>query len=90
MPYAAASLAAAGPLASIIPPSLGFIIFGAVTGVSVGKLFIAGIIPGIILTGLYMLATILSVAVAPGLVPRLKEKKFGFARHIWPLAKITP
>lgn len=90
MPFAAASLAAAGPLASIIPPSLGFIIFGAVTGVSVGKLFIAGIIPGIILTGLYMLATVLSVAVAPGLAPRSKEKKLRFARHIWPLAKITP
>jgi len=38
-----------GTLGILIPPSLGFIVYGIITGESVGKLFIAGIIPGIIL-----------------------------------------
>jgi C4-dicarboxylate transporter DctM subunit len=39
----------AGALAMLIPPSVPFIIYGAVSGVSVADLFIGGIIPGIVL-----------------------------------------
>lgn len=46
---AAGTVAAAGALAMLIPPSILFIIYGGMTDVSVGKLFIGGIIPGIIL-----------------------------------------
>ncbi len=42
-------LAAGGIIAPIIPPSIGFIIFGVAAGVSVTKLFIAGIVPGLML-----------------------------------------
>lgn len=42
-------LAAAGPLAVLIPPSLAFVLYAILTSTSLGKLFIAGIIPGIIL-----------------------------------------
>lgn len=42
-------IAAGSSLGPLIPPSTGFIIFGSLTGVSVGKLFMAGIVPGIIL-----------------------------------------
>jgi len=42
-------LAMAGSLGCIIPPSLGMVVFGAITGVSIGKLFIGGIIPGIMM-----------------------------------------
>jgi len=47
--------AAAGTLGSLIPPSLGFIVYGSITQTSVGKLFIAGIIPGLMLTSMMML-----------------------------------
>ena len=47
-------VAAGGTLGILIPPSLFFILFGALTDVSVGKLFIAGIIPGIISSCLFI------------------------------------
>lgn len=49
------SLAAGGTLGILIPPSINMIIYGAMTNTSVGKLFIAGVIPGLILTGMFML-----------------------------------
>lgn len=47
-------VAAGGTLGIMIPPSGPMIIYGAVTDTSVGKLFIAGIIPGIVITGLFL------------------------------------
>ncbi|QTD40953.1 TRAP transporter large permease [Sporosarcina sp. Te-1] len=47
-------LAAGGTLGILIPPSIPMIIYGSVTGESVGKLFIAGVVPGIILTLAFM------------------------------------
>jgi len=47
-------LAAGGTLGILIPPSVGFIFYAIVAEESIGKLFIAGIIPGIILTSLFM------------------------------------
>ena len=48
-PFAAATAAAAGTLGVIIPPSIPMITYGVVAGVSIGDLFLAGIIPGIVL-----------------------------------------
>jgi C4-dicarboxylate transporter, DctM subunit len=48
------SLAAGGTLGIMIPPSINFIIYGSMTNTSVGKLFIAGIIPGLLLASLFM------------------------------------
>jgi TRAP-type transport system large permease protein len=42
-------IAAAGIIGPVIPPSIGFVIFGVVAGVSITKLFLAGIIPGILI-----------------------------------------
>lgn len=47
--------AAGGTLGILIPPSLNFILYGALTDESVGKLFIAGVIPGLILSGFFFL-----------------------------------
>lgn len=49
------SLAAGGTLGILIPPSLNMIVYGSLTNNSIGKLFIAGIIPGILLTLFFML-----------------------------------
>ena len=53
---ATGALASAGTLGILIPPSNGFIIYALTTNLSIGKLFIAGIVPGIILATLFMLA----------------------------------
>jgi tripartite ATP-independent transporter DctM subunit len=50
---AAGSVAAGGTLGILIPPSIGFIVYAIVTEESIGKLFVAGMIPGIILTTLF-------------------------------------
>ena len=55
MREALGSLAAGGTLGILIPPSVNMIIYGSMTNNSVGKLFIAGIIPGLLLTGSFML-----------------------------------
>ena len=47
--HAAGLVAAGGIIAPMIPPSIGFIIFGVAAGVSISKLFLAGIVPGLML-----------------------------------------
>ncbi|MCX5909980.1 MAG: TRAP transporter large permease subunit, partial [Deltaproteobacteria bacterium] len=51
-------IASAGSLASLIPPSILMIVYGAITDTSVGKLFMAGFIPGILSAALYMIMII--------------------------------
>jgi C4-dicarboxylate transporter DctM subunit len=52
--YAASSIAAGSGLSIIIPPSIAYIVYGNITGVSVGALFLGGILPGIIV-GLFLI-----------------------------------
>ncbi len=59
--FAAAVNAAAATVGPVIPPSVGFIIYASLANVSVGKLFLAGAIPGIIL-GIYLIAACFFVA----------------------------
>nr|WP_280860999.1 TRAP transporter large permease [Pararhodobacter sp. SW119] len=61
---AASIVGTAATIGPIIPPSMTMIVYGAMTGVSIGGLFIAGIIPGIIL-GLMMMGTIRLLAMLP-------------------------
>jgi tripartite ATP-independent transporter DctM subunit len=49
------SLAAGGTLGILIPPSIAMLVYGSITNNSVGKLFIAGIIPGLLLSAFFML-----------------------------------
>ena len=51
---AAGSIAAGGTLGILIPPSVTMIVYGISTETSIGRLFIAGILPGLMLTGLFM------------------------------------
>ncbi|MGN1001701.1 MAG: TRAP transporter large permease [Oscillospiraceae bacterium] len=63
------SIAAGGTLGILIPPSTGFIIYGIVSGASIGALFAAGIVPGIILAICYILAISIVVHVCPDKAP---------------------
>ncbi|MCP8689720.1 TRAP transporter large permease [Marinobacterium sedimentorum] len=54
-PYAAAITAAGGLLSPIIPPSMLFVLFGVLAQVPIAEMFIAGIIPGLIMGGLFFL-----------------------------------
>jgi C4-dicarboxylate transporter, DctM subunit len=59
----------AGTLAIMIPPSISFVIYGIVTETSIGKLLIAGIIPGILTAGMYCIGILLWNKLQPGAMP---------------------
>lgn len=76
---ATASVAAGASLASLIPPSVAFILYGMLTGASIGKLYIGAIIPGILLTALMLLLIAIQARFNPQVAPagpktRFKEK----------------
>ena len=48
------SIAAGGGLATLIPPSVVFIVYGMTAGCSVGELFLAGVMPGLILAAMFI------------------------------------
>jgi C4-dicarboxylate transporter DctM subunit len=69
MSLATGTVAAAGSLGILIPPSVIFIVYGILTEQSIGKLFLAGIFPGILLSILFILTIHLRVRRNPGLAP---------------------
>jgi C4-dicarboxylate transporter DctM subunit len=71
------SLAAGGTLGILIPPSIPMIIYGAMVDQSVERLFIGGVVPGLLLTGLFMAFIWARVTITPTLVPP------GEARPSW-------
>lgn len=69
MSLATGSVAAGGSLGTLIPPSVNFIIYGIATQTSIGALFLAGIVPGILLTVLNMIAVFYLTHKNPALGP---------------------
>jgi tripartite ATP-independent transporter DctM subunit len=61
-------VAAAGSLGILIPPSVTLVIYGIMTENSIGKLFVAGLIPGIILASLFVVTVGIIAALRPGMV----------------------
>ncbi len=66
----AGAVAAGGSLGILVPPSVIFIVYGIMTEQSIGKLFIAGILPGILLTALFMLVIAIWALLDPTVAPR--------------------
>jgi len=62
---ATGAVAAGGTLGILIPPSTGMIIYGILTEQSIGKLFMAGVIPGLLLTTLFLFAIAIVTRLAP-------------------------
>jgi tripartite ATP-independent transporter DctM subunit len=84
------AVASAGTIASMIPPSILMIVYGIVTSTPIGKLLVAGFIPGLIAAFSYMIMVYIRVKRNPGLVPTLegiswKERLYSL-RGIWGIA----
>ena len=64
------AVAAGGTLGILIPPSTGFVIYAILTEQSIGRLFLAGVLPGILLLSLFVLAITLLCLLRPALGPK--------------------
>lgn len=72
---AAGAIAAGGTLGILIPPSAGFVVYAILTEESIGRLFMAGVLPGLLLTGLFILTIWLLVLRRPALAPQALGKE---------------
>ena len=86
---AAGSIAAGGTLGILIPPSITMIVYGISTETSIGRLFIAGIIPGLLLTGLFMLYTVLACR-AKGIGLDALGQRFSMREKLESLPRVLP
>jgi C4-dicarboxylate transporter DctM subunit len=84
---AVGAVSVGGTLGILIPPSNTMIIYGLITETSIGKLFMAGIIPGIVLSLILCSAIAIAVTVKPELAPRIKgvswRNRFSSLKSIW-------
>ena len=82
------SIAAGGTLGFLIPPSTGFVIYAILTEESIGRLFMAGILPGLLLTGLFTATIWLIATLDPAAGPR--GEKVPFAERFRVLMRAVP
>lgn len=75
------SLAAGGTLGILIPPSINLVIYGVLTNTSVPKLYLAGLLPGLLLAGLFMLIIVLACLVRPAWGGRKTAASWGERLH---------
>jgi tripartite ATP-independent transporter DctM subunit len=75
VPLAAGSICAGGTLGILIPPSIMLLLYGPAAGLSVAKMFIAAVIPGLILSGLYILYTAILCLVKPEYGPAISKEE---------------
>ncbi len=83
------TLAAGATLGILIPPSINMIIYGAITNTSIGKLFIAGILPGLALAGAFMLTIMAFSLLRPGVVGQASERA-SLRRRLASLVDLLP
>jgi len=86
---ATGSICAGGTLGILIPPSITFILYGIATETSIGRLFLAGILPGILLTALFMAWTIYKIG-RSGFRAYPKEFRYSWREKLEVLPKVLP
>lgn len=87
---ATGTIASAGTLGSLIPPSILMIVYAIFANVSVGKLFMAGFLPGLLSAVMYMLMIMIRVKLKPSLAPvdpvePTRAEFYKALRDVWPL-----
>src|ERR1700690_647653 len=86
---AAGSICAGGTLGILIPPSITFILYGIATETSIGRLFLAGVLPGLMLTGLFMLWT-LFIIWKRGFRSHAADFRYSWKQKFQSIPKISP
>jgi len=89
--FALGCIASAGTFAAMIPPSIGFIVYAMFTDQSIGRLFAAGILPGIITASVYSISIIYRIKKNPELAPVIADgKEITIKQKIFALKKTGP
>jgi len=86
---ATGSICAGGTLGILIPPSVTFILYGIATETSIGRLFVAGVLPGLMLTGLFMLWSIFAIW-RSGFHPHAADFRYSWKQKFVSVPKIAP
>ena len=86
---ATGSICAGGTLGILIPPSITLILYGIATETSIGRLFIAGVLPGLLLTGLFMLWTLFLVW-KRGFRAHAADFRYSWKEKLQSIPKIAP
>ena len=86
---ATGSIAAGGTLGILIPPSITMIVYGIATETSIGRLFLAGVIPGIMLMGLFMAWSIYATWVSGGR-SAMAQASYSWQERIEILPRVLP
>ncbi|MGH7032742.1 MAG: TRAP transporter large permease [Stellaceae bacterium] len=86
---ATGSICAGGTLGILIPPSITFILYGIATENSIGRLFLAGVMPGIMLTGLFMLWTLITIS-RSGFRAYAADFRYSWKEKFNAIPKISP
>jgi tripartite ATP-independent transporter DctM subunit len=89
-PLIIGSLAAGGTLGILIPPSIPMIIYGVMTETSVGHLYMAGIIPGVVLAVMFALYVIGYAMIWPESAPRVAEDRGSFRSKLRSFREVAP
>jgi tripartite ATP-independent transporter DctM subunit len=82
------SLAGGGTLGLLIPPSLSLLIYGALTDTSIGRLFVAGVLPGLMMAGLFMAWILYAALRNPAIAP--EEKSVALKEALRGLPAVLP
>jgi C4-dicarboxylate transporter DctM subunit len=86
---ATGSICAGGTLGILIPPSITFILYGIATETSIGRLFLAGVMPGIMLTALFMVWTLFYIW-RSGFRAYAADFRYSWAEKFASIPKIAP
>jgi len=86
---ATGSICAGGTLGILIPPSITFILYGIATETSIGRLFLAGVFPGLLLTVLFMLWTLIYIW-SKGFRAYAPEFRFSWKQKFESIPKVAP
>ena len=88
-PLSAGSLAAGGTLGILIPPSIAMIVYGTFTETSVAKLFMAGVVPGLLLTAMFMVYIAIHATFKPSIAPK-EAGPLSWAQVVRALLDVVP
>jgi tripartite ATP-independent transporter DctM subunit len=87
---AAGSIAAGGTLGILIPPSVTMIVYGIATETSIGRLFLAGVVPGLLLVALFMAWSVFSTWRQGGAATALSATRYSWRQKVEVLPRVVP